>query len=84
MVKPDGVSSLAMEELDRGLAPLARIARHLTTGRYGALTPDQNKYEMAAAPRPLACTPISAVILQRKFAATFGDEAADREDATDE
>ncbi|MFT3868203.1 MAG: PD-(D/E)XK nuclease family protein [Nibricoccus sp.] len=84
MVKPDGVSSLAMDELDLGLAPLAEIGRHLATGRYGALTPDQNKYEVSGAPRPLACTPIPVSILQKKFAATFGVEAASEGDAIDE
>lgn len=84
MVKPDGISSLAMEELDQGLAPLGRIARHLATGCYGALTPDQNKYEMSASPRPLACAPISAAILQKKFAVTFGINTAVGEGAVDE
>jgi hypothetical protein len=75
MVKPDEVSSLALEELEPGLAPLAKIARHLATGRYGALTPDQSKYGASASSRPLACTPIPAMILREKYAATFGDVA---------
>lgn len=84
MVKPDGISSLAMEELEQSLAPLANIARHLTTGHYGALTPDQNKYEEATAVRPLACTPIPFSVLQKKFAATFGLDATGEEDVIDE
>ena len=75
MVKPDDVSWLAMDELEQGLAPLAKIARHLATGRYGALTPDPNKHGGAVAPRPLACTPIPEMILRGKYAVTFGDVA---------
>jgi hypothetical protein len=72
LIKPDaaGESALAMEELDPALAPLARIWGHLTTGRYGQLTPDRDEFSRGR-PLPLACTPVPARVLRAKFAATF-------------
>lgn len=74
MVKPGGCSSLAMPELgDAIAAPLAKIARHLATGRYGSLAKDRTKYDAVQVERPLASVPVSNAILRKKYAATFGE-----------
>jgi len=80
LLKPEagGESALAMSELDAALAPLARIWRHLTTGHYGALTPDRDEFTILR-PMPLACTPVPERVLRAKFAVTFEDNAASPE-----
>ena len=79
MLKPDGgPSSLAMDELPDGLEKLPQIARHLATGRYGALTPDRTEFAEGR-PWPLACAPIAHEVLAAKFAATFPETEAARD-----
>lgn len=76
MLKPDGTrSSLIMAELPRALARLGQIARHLATGRYGALTQDRTEF-VAGRPWPLACAPIGQEVLAAKFAVTFPETEA--------
>jgi len=75
MVKPDAAppSVLTLAELPRATSvPLTRLARHLATGRYGALTPDRSDYARGFE-WPLACAPIRHGVLARKFAVTFPD-----------
>jgi hypothetical protein len=81
MLKPDGSkpAGLGLTELDEALAGLARLGRHLATGRYGALTADRTDFSHGYE-WPLACTPVRRAVLDRKFAATFGalaEEVAD-------
>lgn len=77
MLKPGNgpAGSVGLEELPQALAPLAQLGRHLSTGCYGALTPDRNEYSASGDSWPLACTPIPAATLAAKFAATFGARA---------
>lgn len=81
MVKPDAVSlgKLEMAELPIALAALARVARHLSTGKYGALTPDRTEFSQGF-DWPVACAPVRHEVLARKFAATFGTAAAPGEE----
>lgn len=81
MLKPDGSksASLGMIELPEALASLQLLGRQLASGRYGALTADRTDFSHGYN-WPLACPPIRQAVLQKKFAATFGDEA----DATGE
>jgi hypothetical protein len=74
LVKPDtgDDSALAMGGLDAALAPLAHIWTHLTTGRYGQLTPDRGEFTRGRT-LPLACTPVPERVLRAKFALTFGE-----------
>ncbi|MBI2516031.1 MAG: PD-(D/E)XK nuclease family protein [Opitutae bacterium] len=80
MLKPGNERPVSMEmrELSVALAPLAQLARHLATGRYGALTPDRTDFSRGYE-WPLACTPIRHAVLEKKFAATFGAPAAEAE-----
>jgi hypothetical protein len=71
-IEPGGTSALGMEDLDLALAPLGRMAAFVATGRYGALTPDRGEYPPYGYDWPLACAPIPATVLARKFTATFG------------
>lgn len=73
MVKPEpgGVASMEMSELAEALVVLKRVARHLATGRYGALTPDRSKHALGGFNWPLACVPVPAAVLVEKFAVTF-------------
>ena len=61
-----------MEDLDVALAPLGRLADFVSTGRYGALTPDRGEYPPYGYDWPLACAPIPEAVLREKFFATFG------------
>ncbi|MBK9992219.1 MAG: PD-(D/E)XK nuclease family protein [Verrucomicrobia bacterium] len=81
MVKPEpgGVASMEMGELPQALVLLERVARHLMTGRYGALTPDKTKHAMGGFDWPLACVPVPAAVLVEKFAVTFGEVVAEAE-----
>ena len=85
MVKPDATPPLplGMEELAEALALLPRLGRQLREGRYGALTPDRSDYAGEGFAWPLACVPISQVVLRAKFAVTFG-ENVEEEGASDE
>jgi len=72
MLKPDDrPSGLGMDEADEACAMLEMIGTHLSTGLYGARTEEKTKYTHPFV-WPLACAPIDPVILESKFAATFG------------
>jgi PD-(D/E)XK nuclease superfamily len=77
MLKPDAAAaaSLEMGELPGALAALRQLGRHLTTGCYGALTPDRTEF-VRGFEWPLACTPVGHAILAEKFVLTFGAPAA--------
>jgi hypothetical protein len=81
MVKPEpgGVASMEMSELPQALVLLERVARHLSTGQYGALTPDRSKHAMGGFDWPLACVPVPVAVLAEKFAATFGENVTETE-----
>jgi hypothetical protein len=81
MVKPDAAKAAGVEmsELPGALAPLVRIAQHFASGRFGALTPDRTEFSQGFE-WPLACAPIRQAVLQAKFAATFGAQAAVEDD----
>lgn len=81
MVKPEpgGVASMEMAELPEALVLLERVGRHLSTGRYGALTADRSKHAMGGFDWPLACAPVPAAVLAEKFAATFGVKVTEAE-----
>ena len=86
MLKPEAGASAALEliELPAALTALAQLGRHLTTGRYGALTPDRTEFSHGYE-WPLACTPVRHAVLAQKFAATFGaDTAPETGEADDE
>ena len=82
--EPDGAAAMEMTELEQALLPLGRIARHLASGRYGALTPDKTPHSSAGFVWPLACTPVPAAILREKFAVTFGEAVTETEDTANE
>ncbi len=72
MLKPgEEPSRIGMDELAVATARLAVIGAHLSTGIYGALTPDRDEFTHVFE-WPLACAPISSAILRRKFERTFG------------
>ena len=75
MLKPDNgpAGRLDMAELPVALAALAQLGRHLSTGVYGALTPDRTEFTLGWE-WPLACAPIRHAVLARKHALTFGGE----------
>jgi hypothetical protein len=77
MLKPDAAVGAALElsELPVALTALRQIGRHLTTGCYGALTPDRTEFTRGFE-WPLACTPVRHAVLAQKFALTFGPAAA--------
>lgn len=69
---PAGVSSA---ELPEALAPsLERLRRHLESGTFGALTADRDDFTRTY-DWPLACAPVPAAVLAKKFAVTFGGDA---------
>jgi hypothetical protein len=80
----DGAAAMEMGELAQALLPLERIAQHLASGRYGALTPDKSAHSSAGLVWPLACAPIPVAVLREKFLVTFGETAVDKEDNSDE
>ena len=72
MLRPgEEPSRIETDELAEATAKLGVIGAHLSTGIYGALTPDRDEYTHVFE-WPLACAPISSVVLRRKFARTFG------------
>ncbi len=86
MLKPDkAATGVPGEDLEVACAKLAIIGDHLETGLYGARTRDRTVYTHGFE-WPLACAPISQVILDAKFAVTFGagPEADAEEEETDE
>ena len=86
MMKPEegGSASMDMGELPQAVAAMAQIARHLATGRYGALTPDKSPHSATGFVWPLACAPVPAAVLADKMAVTFGCGAEDSEGKADE
>ena len=86
MVKPEpgGMASMDMRELPQALVSLGGIARHLASGRYGALTPDKTAHSSAGFVWPLACAPVPAAVLAEKFAVTFGETVIAVEGNADE
>ena len=86
MLKPEqgGATELEMSELATALLPLERIARHVASGHYGALTPDKSAHSSGGFVWPLACAPIPVAVLREKFAATFGEAVAETEEASNE
>jgi hypothetical protein len=84
MLKPDAApAAVELGELPLALAPLARLARHLATGIFGALTPDRTEFSQGC-DWPLACTPIQHAVLARKFAKTFPELVTAEEEEEDE
>jgi len=76
MLKPgEKPSSIATADLDAALSRLDLLGRHLTSGVYGALTPDRDDFTLRFE-WPLACSPIAHAVLQEKFKLTFGAEVA--------
>ena len=73
-----------MRELELALQPLEQIARHLASGRFGALTPDKSAHSTAGFVWPLACAPVAAAVLREKFVATFGAPVTETEELADE
>ena len=81
LLKPDASepSGISLGELDAALAaPLTQLGRHLTTGHYGALTPDRTEYSHGFE-WPLACPPVPHAVLAEKFARTFGSAPGETE-----
>ena len=86
MLKSDAApAGVASAQLPEALAPsLERLRRHLESGRFGALTADRDEYTHGY-DWPLACAPVPAAVLAKKFAVTFGGaDAASNEEAGDE
>ncbi|HEY5080159.1 MAG TPA: PD-(D/E)XK nuclease family protein, partial [Opitutaceae bacterium] len=85
MLKPGKPPSMIeMDGLGDAVAKLGVLGQHLSTGIYGALTPDRDEYTVVFE-WPLACAPIGHAILKEKFERTFGAAAAaGSEEAADE
>ena len=82
MVKPEpgAATPLAAVDLPAALARLSWLTEALDRGCYGALTRDRSDYAPDGVAWPLACTPVPAAALARKFAATFGHHEGDSGD----
>jgi hypothetical protein len=79
--KPSGI---ATGQLADALVRLGRLGEHLSTGIFGALTPDRGDFETRF-DWPLACAPIGHALLQEKYALTFtGGDDVDGGDPGDE
>jgi len=74
MIKPEpgAVTQLGFDDMKVALIKLNWLEEAVTRGVYGALTRDRSDYAPSGCAWPLACTPISAVVLEQKFQATFG------------
>ena len=74
-----------MDDLADAIAQgCGRSGQHLSTGIYGALTPDRDEYTVIFE-WPLACAPVGHAILKGKFERTFGAQSeAISEEASDE
>jgi hypothetical protein len=85
MLKPEErPASIGMHELDRAVSKLPILGAHLETGIYGARTPDRAEHTHGFE-WPLACAPIAFVVLEAKFARTFGARAeSDAEEVQDD
>jgi hypothetical protein len=85
MLKPGKAPSMIeMDALADAVSKLRVLGQHLSTGVYGALTPDRDEYTVIFE-WPLACAPVGHAILKGKFESTFGAAAAAvSEEASDE
>ncbi len=85
MVKPDALppAGVGFDELPVALSGLAQLARHLETGRYGALTTDRTDFSHGYE-WPLACAPVRHAVLKAKFALSFDGEGVNDEETGDE
>ncbi len=74
MIKPEpgSVTQLEFDDMKVALIKLNWLEEAVTRGVYGALTRDRSDYAPSGCAWPLACTPISSVVLEQKFQATFG------------
>jgi len=83
MIKPEpgAMTSLDLAELPAALAQLSWLGAAMERGVYGARTPDRSEYAPPGLLWPLACTPVPAAILRRKFALTFGNEPDEADDS---
>jgi len=74
MIKPEpgAVTQLGFDDMKVALIKLNWLEAAVTRGVYGALTRDRSDYAPSGCAWPLACTPISSVVLEKKFQATFG------------
>ncbi len=81
MIKPEpgAVTAIDLAELPAALGKLTWLGEALERGVYGALTPDRSDYAPPGLLWPLACTPVPAAILRRKFALTFKAQAGEAE-----
>jgi len=84
MLKPEEPPKrIGAEELDMACAKLKNLGAHLSTGIYGALTPDRGEYTRGFE-WPLACAPIGLAVLEAKFARTFGFPAGGESGSDDD
>ena len=84
MLKPEELPHrVGMEDVDRASAKLAVLGVHLSTGVYGARTPDRTEFTHGFE-WPLACAPIGWAVLEAKFARTFGSWEAEEPDDDDD
>jgi hypothetical protein len=85
MLKPEKkAAKIDMDDLPGAIAKLEILGRHLSSGIYGALTPDRTDFTHNFQ-WPLACAPIGSTVLQLKFDLTFGaGTASESEETPDE
>jgi len=78
MLKPvaDGVSRLELAELGDALSCLDDLDTALATGVFGARTADRSPHAPPGFAWPLASVPVPRRVLDRKYALTYGREAA--------
>jgi len=76
-LQPKKTSSISEAELDEAMGGLARLARALRTGKFGALTADITGRGADPWTWPLATVPVPARNLRAKYAATFPEEAGE-------
>jgi hypothetical protein len=76
MIKPEpgAVTQLGFVDMSVALTKLNWLEDAVTRGVYGALTRDRSDYAPSGCAWPLACTPISSVVLEKKFQVTFGGQ----------
>ncbi|GAB1489227.1 hypothetical protein MASR2M8_16800 [Opitutaceae bacterium] len=81
MIKPEpgAMTAIDLEGLAAALGKLSWLGEAMERGVYGALTPDRSEYAPPGLAWPLACTPVPAAILRRKFAATFKQDPGETE-----
>lgn len=73
MFKPEEAPmTMDAGQVEASVGKLVDLGRHLATGIYGALTPDRDEHTRIF-DWPLACAPIGLVILEGKYAVTFGE-----------